>query len=381
LIEHDIEIKENFGKIDREAVFPIITKTRQSMSDTTGRASQTNPANRFETLHIEPDEYLTGEDGERRKISTQFLIDNSKSVLARNDSPDIPFRYSINPYRGCEHGCIYCYARPSHEYLGFSSGLDFETRIMVKNNAADLLRDQFSSSSWQPQVVCLSGNTDCYQPVERKLKITRRLLEVFRDFRNPVSVITKNYLITRDIDILSELAERRLTVVMLSITTLDAELSGKMEPRTSAPHRRLEAIELLSKNNIPVGVNIAPIIPGLNDNEIPSILKSAKEAGAIFAGYIMLRLPYQVKDLFLDWIKREYPLKANKVISRIKQVRDGEMSSSVFGERLRGTGNIAKNIEQMFMLSSRKLSLNTSKPHIDSTQFRRYDTSQTDLFG
>jgi DNA repair photolyase len=350
------------------------------MSNTTGRASQTNPANRFETLHIEPDEYLIGEDGERRKIPTQFLIDNSKSVLARNDSPDIPFRYSINPYRGCEHGCIYCYARPSHEYLGFSSGLDFETRIMVKNNAADLLRDQFSSSSWQPQVVCLSGNTDCYQPVERKLMITRRLLEVFRDFRNPVSVITKNYLITRDIDILNELAARQLTAVMLSITTLDAELSVKMEPRTSAPHRRLEAIELLSKNNIPVGVNVAPVIPGLNDDEIPSILKSAKDAGAIFAGYIMLRLPYQVKDLFLNWIKREYPLKANKVISRIKQVRDGEMSSSVFGERLKGTGNIAKNIEQMFMLSSRKLSLNTSKPHIDTTQFRRYDSSQTDLF-
>ncbi len=351
------------------------------MNKTTGRASNNNPANRFETLHIEPDEYLIDEEQSERKILTQFLIDNSKSVLARNESPDLPFRYSINPYRGCEHGCIYCYARPSHEYLGFSSGLDFETRIMVKKNAADLLRQQLSSHSWEPQVVCLSGNTDCYQPVERTLKITRELLTVFRDFRNPVSVITKNYLVTRDIDILRELAAQKLTVVMLSITSLDAELSRKMEPRTSAPHRRLEAIETLAKNNIPVGVNVAPVIPGLNDDEIPAILQKAREAGAVFAGYIMLRLPYRVKDLFIDWIEREYPLKANKVVNRIKQMRDGEMSCSVFGERLRGTGAIAKNIEQLFGLTCRKLSLDTAKPGLDTTHFFRYNQLQEDLFG
>ncbi len=350
------------------------------MHNIKGRASHSNPANRFETLHIEPDEYLTGEDGEERKIPTQFLVDNSKSILARNESPDLPFRYSINPYRGCEHGCIYCYARPSHEYLGFSSGLDFETRIMVKKNAADLLRKQFSSQSWQPQVVCLSGNTDCYQPVERTLKITRACLEAFSDFRNPVSVITKNYLITRDIDILKDLAEHNLTVVMLSITTLDGSITKKLEPRTSAPHKRLEAIEQLAQNNIPVGVNVAPVIPGLNDDEIPAILRSAKDAGARFAGYIMLRLPYQVKDLFIEWMRREYPLQANKVINRIKQVRDGELSCSVFGERLKGTGTIAKNIEQLFALSCRKLSLDTSKLELDTTQFRRFDKSQTDLF-
>jgi len=351
------------------------------MNNTTGRASSNNPANRFETLHIEPDEYLIDEEQSERKIPTQFLIDNSKSVLARNDSPDLPFRYSINPYRGCEHGCIYCYARPSHEYLGFSSGLDFETRIMVKKNAADLLRRQFSSRSWKPQVVCLSGNTDCYQPVERTLKITRELLKVFRDFRNPVSVITKNYLVTRDIDILRELAAQKLTVVMLSITSLDPELSRKMEPRTSAPHRRLEAIETLAKNNIPVGVNVAPVIPGLNDDEIPAILKKAREAGAVFAGYIMLRLPYQVKNLFIDWIEREYPLKANKVVNRIKQMRDGEMSCSVFGERLTGSGITAKNIEQLFGLTCRKLSLDTTKPGLETTQFFRYNQLQEDLFG
>lgn len=351
------------------------------MNKTTGRASSNNPANRFETLHIEPDKYLIDEGQSERKIPTQFLVDNSKSVLARNESPDLPFRYSINPYRGCEHGCIYCYARPSHEYLGFSSGLDFETRIMVKKNAADLLRRQLSSRSWDPQVVCLSGNTDCYQAVEHTLKITRELLTVFRDFRNPASVITKNYLVTRDIDILGELAAQKLTVVMLSITSLNAELSRKMEPRTSAPHRRLEAIEQLAKNDIPVGVNVAPVIPGLNDDEIPAILQKAKDAGAVFAGYIMLRLPYQVKNLFIEWIQREYPLKANKVINRIKQIRDGEMSCSVFGERLRGTGTTAKNIEQLFGLTCRKFSLDTAKPELDTTQFLRYNQTQADLFG
>lgn len=346
-----------------------------------GRASGFNPANRFERLHIEPDEYLVAEDGLDRKIQTQYFVDTSKSVLARNDSPDLPFRYSINPYRGCEHGCIYCYARPSHEYLGFSSGLDFETRIVVKKNAAELLRRQFSSRSWQPQVVCFSGNTDCYQPIERVLRITRECLKVFREFRNPVSMITKNYLITRDIDILGELARQRLTAVMVSITTLDPELAQRMEPRTSAPHRRLEAITLLAKNSIPVGVNIAPVIPGLNDEEIPTILSKAKEAGASFAGYIMLRLPYQVKQLFTEWIHRNYPLKANKVINRIREVRDGELSCSVFGQRLRGTGKIAQSIEQLFDVSCRKLDLHTSKLQLDTSRFIRFDRTQPDLFG
>jgi DNA repair photolyase len=350
------------------------------MNKPKGRAAGFNPANRFEKLHIEPDEYIAAEDGEKRRIPTQFLLDTSKSILARNESPDIPFRYGMNPYRGCEHGCIYCYARPSHEYLGFSSGIDFETRIMVKKDAAGLLRKQFLSRAWKPQIVCLSGNTDCYQPVERKFEITRASLRVFLDFRNPVSVITKNYLVTRDIDILKDLAERNLAVVMISVTTLDAGITKKLEPRTSAPHRRLEAIELLARNNIPVGVNVAPVIPGLNDEEIPAILNSAREAGARFAGYIMLRLPYRVKDLFIEWIRREYPLKSDRVINRIKQVRDGEMSCSVFGERLRGTGIIAKNIEQLFSLSCRKYSLDTSKPELDTTQFRRYTASQQDLF-
>ncbi len=350
------------------------------MIKTKGRASGSNPANRFETLHIEPDEYLTGEEGEERTIPTRFLLDESKSILAKNESPDLPFNYSINPYRGCEHGCIYCYARPSHEYLGFSSGLDFETRVMVKENAADLLRKQFSSRSWQSQVVCLSGNTDCYQPVERRLKITRRCLEVFREYRNPVSVITKNFLVTRDVDILADLAKDNLTVVMISITTMDPELAKTMEPRTSAPHRRIEAIEMLAKNNIPVGVNVAPVIPGLNDEEIPIILRNAKDAGALSAGYIMLRLPYQVKDLFTDWIQRTYPLKANKVINRIKQVRDGELSCSVFGQRLKGTGKIAQNIEQLFTTSVNRLGLNTARINLDTNIFKRSGNKQLDIF-
>jgi DNA repair photolyase len=324
----------------------------------------------------------TGEGGDfhRDRIPTQFLLDASKTVLARNESPDLPFRYSLNPYRGCEHGCIYCYARPSHEYLGFSSGLDFESRIMVKKDAAELLRRQFSSRAWEPQTVMLSGNTDCYQPIERRFRLTRACLQVFLDFQNPVSIITKNHLITRDVDILSRLAENNLTAVMFSITTLDADLAKRMEPRTSAPHRLLEAIETLAAHGVPVGVNVAPVIPGLTDEEIPAILEAAKNAGASYSGYILLRLPHSVKDLFVEWIGREYPLKAQKVIGRIKQTRGGELSCSVWGQRHSGTGNVAQNIEQLYRIASRRLGFNTSRPALDATQFRQYDHAQRDLF-
>lgn len=236
-----------------------------------GRSSGFNPKNRFLEIYLEPfeDESWHSEEGEDdRKLPTTFFIDTSKAILAKNDSPDISFTYSLNPYRGCEHGCIYCYARPSHEYLGFSSGLDFETEIMVKQDAPELLRETFMKKSWEPQVVALSGNTDCYQPVEQKLELTRRCLEVFLEFRNPAGIVTKNFLVTRDLDILTELAELNLVSVAISITSLNQDLTKKMEPRTSSPVKKLEAIELLAKNSIPVGVLVAPVIPGLTDEEI-----------------------------------------------------------------------------------------------------------------
>ncbi len=348
------------------------------MQQKIGRGALSNPPNRFERLNIEITE--SDETGEEKRIQTRYYADDSKTILARNDSPDLPFDYSLNPYRGCEHGCIYCYARPSHEYLGFSSGLDFETRIMVKMRAPDLLRESFGQRAWRPQSVALSGNTDCYQPIERTLKLTRACLEVFLDHRNPVSLITKNFLITRDADILEQLARRNLTAVMLSITTLDIELAKKLEPRTSAPERRLAAISLLAERGIPVGVNIAPVIPGLNDEEIPRILSRAKEEGASFAGYIMLRLPHGVKELFTEWIRNYYPLRASKVINRIRQVHDGDLSCSVFGARLKGRGEVAQTIGKLFESGVRKFCLGARNIKYDLTQFRRHGSRQPGLF-
>src|SRR6267142_3736453 len=263
------------------------------------RGAGGNPPNRFEKLHVETDDdYDADQDPLPR---TQFLKDNTSTIITYNDSPDVGFQASINPYRGCEHGCIYCYARPFHEYLGFSAGLDFESKFMVKEDAPELLRNELSSPKWQPQVIFLSGVTDCYQPVERKLKLTRRCLEVLAEFRNPVFIVTKNQLVTRDVDLLSELARHHAVGVLLSITTLDAGLRKVMEPRTSPPAARLAAIRELASAGIPVGVNVAPIIPGLTDHEIPAILKAAAEAGATSAGYTVVRLPHAVAPLFVKW--------------------------------------------------------------------------------
>src|SRR5882724_3845919 len=253
------------------------------------RGAGGNPPNRFDTIHIEPDADWDPEQDPLPR--TQFLKDNSSTIIAYNDSPDVGFEASINPYRGCEHGCIYCYARPFHEYLGFSSGLDFESKIMVKTDAPRLLREELASPKWKPQVIGMSGVTDCYQPVERRLKLTRGCLEVLAECRNPVAIITKNLLVTRDIDLLAELARHRAVAVFISLTTLDTELRKLMEPRTSPPAARLRAIETLSQAGIPVGVLIAPVIPGLNDHEIPSLVEAAANAGARSAGHVMLRLP------------------------------------------------------------------------------------------
>lgn len=349
-----------------------------------GRGAGFNPPNRFEELHagrppIELEEYFELPDPDQ-KIPTQFYPDRSKSLLSRNDSPDLGFSYSLNPYRGCEHGCIYCYARPSHEYLGFSAGIDFETRITVKLNAPALLEETFSKPSWKPQTIVFSGNTDCYQPAERTLQLTRRCLEVFARFRHPVSVITKNALIQRDIDILKELASRNLVFVVLSITTLDQNLAKIMEPRTSAVHKRLETVAALAENGIPVGVNVAPIIPGLTESEIPAILQAAAERGARHAGYTIVRLSHSVKDLFQEWLQREVPERAAKVLGRIRDVRRGKLSESGFGKRMSGEGGFAETIDQLFEINCRKYRLNENPFSLSTQEFLRPGDNQLKFF-
>lgn len=342
-----------------------------------GRGTSLNPPNRFEPVSFEQDDE-TERDADVPE--TIFYKDDSSGILTSNNSPDIPFRYSVNPYRGCEHGCVYCYARPSHEYLGFSSGSDFESRIMIKKNAADLLRKKLSSPSWKPEPVIFSGITDPYQPVEKKLEITRQCLSVLLDFRNPVSIITKNFLVTRDIDVLSELARLNLARVNISVTTLNPKLTDKLEPRTSRPIRRLETIRKLHEAGIPVGVMIAPVIPGLNDHEIPGILKAAAEAGASGSGYIMLRLPYVVKDLFADWLEHHYPDKKNKILSRITDIRQGKLNDSTFGLRMRGSGRYAGQISEMFKISARRYGLERERESLSTKHFIRRIDGQGELF-
>lgn len=330
-----------------------------------GRASTRNPKGRFERLDFESSEPT------RESVATEFLRDTSRSVLSKNNSPDLPFNYSFNPYRGCEHGCIYCYARPTHEYLGFSAGLDFETKILVKENAPELLRRELSRPSWQPQVITLSGVTDPYQPAERKLEITRGCLEVLAELRNPVSVITKNQLVTRDLDLLAALAEHHAAAATLSITTLDPELARRMEPRTSHPRDRLKALSALNTAGIPCGVMIAPVIPGLTDHEIPAILEAAARAGAQYAGYLILRLPGQVAGLFEAWLHSNYPDRRDKVLSRLRDVRDGRLNDNTFGRRFRGTGPYAEQIEQLFQLGLQSSGLTRRALNLSAASFQR----------
>src|SRR5438309_1236092 len=310
------------------------------------RGAADNPPNRFEKIALQRDPDWN--DPDEPAPQTQFFKDRSDSIINYNDSPDVGFEASVNPYRGCEHGCIYCYARPFHEYLGFSAGLDFETKIMVKENAPELLRRELSSPKWKPKVIALSGVTDCYQPVERKLKLTRRCLQVLAEFRNPAVIVTKNHLVTRDADVLRELARHNAAAVFISVTTLDADLRKVMEPRTSPPAGRLSAIESLSKAGIPVGVLVAPVIPGLTDHETPSIIAAAARAGARFAGYVVLRLPHGVGPLFEAWLERQFPEKREKVLNRIRAVRGGALYDARFGKRMTGEGIFAEQIEALF---------------------------------
>jgi DNA repair photolyase len=331
------------------------------------RGATINPANRFDKIEVAFDEEFT-ED--LRNPETLYLRDDTQTIITYSDSPDLGFRASVNPYRGCEHGCAYCYARPYHEYLGFSAGVDFETRILVKAAAPEILRRELSSPSWQPQPLAISGVTDCYQPIERKLQITRRCLQVLAEFRNPVTIVTKNHLVTRDIDVLRELAAFDAASVNLSVTTLDARLARRLEPRASLPSYRLEAIERLSSEGIPVGVLVAPVIPGLTEHEIPAILSAARKAGAANAGYTILRLPYGVKEIFSAWLAEHLPEARQKVLGRIRDVREGSLNDSRFGTRMEGVGIQAENIRRLFEVTSARLGFRERSSSLSTAAFR-----------
>ena len=343
-----------------------------------GRGAASNPANKFDKHHHVEDPAALDE-ADLRQVKTEFIADTSKSALSKNNSPDIPFTYSLNPYRGCEHGCIYCYARPSHEFLGYSAGLDFETRIVVKYDIAKMLAKTFQKKSWKPETIMLSGNTDCYQPAERKLKLTRSSLEVMSWYRNPVAILTKNYLVTRDLDILEEMAAMNLVKVSLSITSLKPEIISKMEPRTSHPMRRLEAVDKLASRGIPVGIMVAPVVPGLTDEEMPEIMKAAADCGAQWAHYVMLRLPGAVKGLFLNWLEEELPDRKQRIINRLRDLRGDDLTDKKFGRRMRGTGRWADIINQLHKHTVKQLGLNQYKRPLSTEHFRK--AGQQDLFG
>jgi DNA repair photolyase len=340
-----------------------------------GRGTSANPANRFEKIEIEPDfEHVQGDDEYLERLArpqTTYLIDTSKTIIATNDSPDVAFSHSINPFRGCSHGCSYCYARPTHEYLGFSAGLDFETKVMVKLNAPALLRAELMARKYTPVRLAISGVTDCYQPAERKFQLTRQCLKVLAEFKNPVSVITKNHLITRDVDLLGEMAAWKGAVAIVSITTLDPDLTRVMEPQTSVPRRRLEAVRRLTEAGVPTGVMLAPMIPGLNDHEMPAILTAAAEAGARFAGYVPLRLPWTVAPIFEDWIQTHFPDRAGKVLGRVRDMRGGRLNDGNFGSRMHGQGVWAGQLKAMFMFARKQAGMEGAFPELSTDHFHR----------
>jgi DNA repair photolyase len=392
---------------------PVIVEAAQSQGAIRGRGASWSPANRFEKLHVDlrdadvvqvepadshPErseaeskdpaaiplggaagflDFARNDEAPRR--ATQYFRDGTRTIITRNTSPDVGFETSLNPYRGCEHGCIYCYARPTHEYLGFSAGLDFESKIMVKTNAPELLRRELESPRWQPQTLVLSGVTDPYQPVERKLQITRGCLDVLAKFRNPVAIITKNHLVTRDIDILRELAACNAAAVNVSVTSLDPTLQRVLEPRTTSPQGRLGAIEQLRAAKIPVGVMVAPIIPGLTDHEVPKILEASAKAGAQFAGYTIIRLPWAVAPLFEHWLEEYFPDRKEKVLRRIRHLRGNRLNNSQWHTRMTGEGIFAEQIASLFKVGCRRAGIG-ARPTLSCKSFRR-STTQLPLFG
>lgn len=357
-----------------------------------GRGAQSRPSNRFERLARVPEaaefacsaelsaveaesQVADAEPSETpipvaRRIATQYLPDESQTIVTQNDSPDVSFRYSVNPYRGCVHGCSYCYARPTHEYLGLDAGLDFETRILVKHRAPQLFRAWLMRSDWQPEPIMFSGVTDCYQPIEREYELTRQCLEVAWEARQPISIVTKNALIQRDLDLLREMARTRLIHVAISVTTLRQDLSRVMEPRTSSPAARLATLRALADAGVPAQVMVAPIIPGLNDHEIPAILQAARDHGASQASYTLLRLPLTVLPVFEHWLEQTLPFQSDRVKQRIQSVRSGKMNDSQFGSRLRGTGAIAEQIAMTFRVFQTRCGLSAPAPDLSTAEFR-----------
>ncbi len=354
---------------------PVVRETSQSSEPIRGRGASWSPANRFEKLHVDLKDvdvvHGNLDDEERPRRATQFFRDGTKTIITRNNSPDVGFETSLNPYRGCEHGCIYCYARPTHEYLGFSAGLDFESKIMVKMDAAELLKAELESPRWKPQVLVMSGVTDPYQPIEKKLRITRGCLEVLTKFRNPVAIITKNRLVTRDVDLLCELASSNAAAVNISVTSLDAELQRVLEPRTSPPSARIETIRQLRSAGIPAGVMVAPIIPGLTDHEVPRILEACSQAGAQFAGYTIVRLPWAVAPLFEHWLEEHFPDRKEKILGRIRNLRgNGRLNNSQWRTRMTGEGIFAEQIASLFEVGCRRAGIG-ERPKLSTAAFRR----------
>lgn len=356
---------------------PIYPDDEVPLPQHNGRGALSNVSSRYDDeKKIRTDDGWDIED-ELPPLRTTLTKDATRTIIARNTSPDVPFARSINPYRGCEHGCIYCFARPTHAYLGLSPGLDFETKILFKPEAAKLLAAELASPKYRCDVIAMGTNTDPYQPVERDLKITRSILKVLSEFNNPVGIVTKNHLITRDIDILADMAKRNLAEVFLSVTTLDKELARDMEPRASAPHRRLEAIRRLNEAGIPTGVMSAPMIPGLNDHEMEAILEAAARAGATRAGFTVLRLPLEIKDLFDEWLRAHRPDRAERVLSLIRQMRGGALYQAEFGLRMKGEGPIAQLLGARFAAAAKRLGLNKFRYRLETERFSVPESART----
>ncbi|WDZ99119.1 PA0069 family radical SAM protein [Mucilaginibacter sp. SJ] len=345
-----------------------------------GRGAQVNTHNKFLKNKYVLDHIEGIDEPLLENTNTQLFEETPKKIVSESNSPDLSHMYSINPYQGCEHGCIYCYARNTHEYYGFSAGLDFERKIIIKPNAPQLLEQYFNKKNYKPVCIMLSGNTDCYQPIERKLGITQKLLEVFWKYKNPVSIITKNNVILRDIDLLTDMARLNLVHVNISITSLNEQLRQKLEPRTVTATGRLAVVQKLSEKGIPVRVMAAPIIPGLNSNEVPNIIKAAADRGALAAGFTMVRLNGSIAEIFSDWIYKAFPDRADKVLNMIRSTHDGKLNDSDYGRRMSGEGKVAESIHQMFRMACKRFMADRQMPEYDYSLFVPRKGKQTSMF-
>ncbi|MDH5544221.1 MAG: PA0069 family radical SAM protein [Gammaproteobacteria bacterium] len=356
------------------------TKKDKTQAFKLGRGVSNNADGRFEQLQHIPAVPQWPGDLHETDNKTTITFEKAKRIISYNQSPDVPFDRSINPYHGCEHGCVYCFARPSHAYHGLSPGLDFERKLFAKQNAAELLRDELNAKNYRPATIAIGVNTDAYQPIERKLGITRRILEVLEESRHPLAIVSKSALIQRDIDILSSLARQGLVHVYISLTSLDNSLSRHMEPRASSPKRRLETIAALHENGIPVGVMLAPMIPAINTDELEAMLQAAKNAGAEQASYVLLRLPRELKDIFTHWLAENFPLRQERVLQYIREMREGKLYNNAFGTRMSGSGPYAEMLAQRFRLQCKKLGLNERTEELRTDIFRKSASPQMSLF-